>query len=135
MTADGYRAKLDALRDGSLDPAGFGHRDHIGVACELLRHHEFFAATAIMAAGLRALTERAGVPEKYNATITFASMSLIAERMRQDDFADAADFVRRNADRLDLAFLTRQYPPERLHTPLARAVPLLPGDQFARMPA
>ena len=117
---------LGRLDDGSLDPAGFSHRDHVRAAHEALRQDEFFAATARFAAGLRRLTERAGVPEKYSATITFAFMSLIAERMARDPGQDAEAFLAQNPDLLTGGLVARHYAPDRLATPLSRRVALMP---------
>ena len=60
---DHYEALLSALKDGTLHPVGFSHRDHMGVAVAL-RRHSFFEAMLIIANGLQAVTQRAGVPEK-----------------------------------------------------------------------
>ncbi|MGI9395570.1 MAG: hypothetical protein ACR2OY_13050 [Boseongicola sp.] len=83
------------------------------------------------ASGLISLTERAGVPEKFNATITMASMSLIAERAATGEYTDAEAFLSANYDLLSKAFFTRQYDPDRLSSALARSVPLLPQSQSA----
>ena len=125
MTPD-YRRTLRHLADGTLDPAAFGHRDHVGVAYEALRQGDFFEATGRVAAGIRTLAERAGAPEKFNATITWAFMSLIAERMLTSDCADADDFIRDNPDLSDGSVLARWYSKQRLTSDLARAVALLP---------
>ena len=125
MTPD-YRRTLRRLTDGTLDPAAFGHRDHVGVAYEALQQGDFFEATGRVAAGIRALAARAGAPDKFNATITWAFMSLIAERMLTSDCAGAEDFIRRNPDLSDGSVLARWYSKRRLTSDHARAVALLP---------
>ena len=118
--------KLDALTDGSLAPEDFSHVDHVMVAFEALRRQDFADAHAQVADGICNLATRAGVPEKFHATITFAYMSAIAERMATAPCADAAKFVAANEDLLDRDFLAARYTPERLASPLARTTPLLP---------
>ena len=126
-----YAEKLAALENNMLDPADFSHRDHVGVAYLAIERYGVFDAMSVFARGLRTLTERAGVPEKFNATITMASMSLIAERAAAGDFESADAFLNANGDLLEKSFLTRQYDRERISSPLARAVPLLPKPQAA----
>lgn len=128
-----YREKLSRLTDGRLTPAEFGHTDHIGVAYEALLQSDFFDAAARVAAGIRTLADQAGVPEKFNATITWAFTSLIAERMHTTGHQDAADFIRRNPDLDRGTALAQWYSPERLSSDLARSVALLP-ERPARMP-
>ncbi|MEM8752771.1 MAG: hypothetical protein AAGF90_07335 [Pseudomonadota bacterium] len=121
-----YAEMLDALLSGTLDPASFSHRDHVGVAFEALSRHEPMEALARLSDALRRLAARAGAPEKFNATITFAYVSLIAERRAEGGFATADAFIDANADLLDAAALTARYTSGRLHSPLARRAPLLP---------
>ena len=115
-----------AFEAGALDPAAFLHRDHVAVACDMLLRYDFLEATARYAAGLRSLAATAGVPEKFNATITLAFLSLIAERMRTTEHADYDDFIARNRDLLSKDLLGEWYSPERLRSDLARRVFLLP---------
>ena len=123
---DSYAAKLDRLVAGTLAPEDFKHRDHIGVAYEALARNDFFEAAAQVAAGIRSLAARAGQAEKFNATITWAFLSLIAERMGTSARGDAADFIARNPDLVDGALLARLYSRPRLSSDLARSVALLP---------
>lgn len=123
---DEHLDRLARLRAGDLDPVGFGHREHLGLAYAALEERDFLSAVAEVSAGLRGLTERAGVPEKFNVTITWSLMSLIAERRAAERFAGAEDFIARNQDLLDRALLARFYSPERLKSGLARNVALLP---------
>jgi hypothetical protein len=126
MTDDRYEALLLALKAGTLNPAGFSHRDHVGVAVAALRRHSFFEAMLIVANGLQGVTQRAGVPEKFNATITMASMSLIAERLEGDDGAPIDAFINRHPDLLSTALVRDAYPDGRLTSDLARRIGLLP---------
>ena len=119
-------ALTDAFVARRLDNRAFHHRDHVVVAYELLRRSDFVNATARYADTIRALAAAAGAPEKYNATITFAFMSLIAERMATTEHAGADDFIGANRDLLSGQPLSRWYAPERLRSDLARRVFLLP---------
>ena len=115
----------DFLQD-TISPADFDHKSHVVVAHELLRHHDFNEAHDAYVRHLQALTVRAGVPEKFNATITFAAMSKIAERMGRDEFNDPAAFLNANPDLLRASSFTSGYSKERLNSDLARRIPLLP---------
>ncbi len=121
-----YRTKLDALVNGALDAGDFGHLDHLGVAYEALCRHPFPQAFQTVAAGLASLTKRAGEPEKYNATITFAYLSLIGERMHERHWPDAAAFLAGNADLAAPGLIEKHYTPARLASPTARQISLLP---------
>ena len=120
-----YKAMLEDFECGEIDPGGFRHADHVGVAYEALARHGFFKALQIYADGLMALVEKAGVPEKFNATVTFAYMSVIAERMHRQPSASAAVFIAANPELLSGEVLSR-YSPARLQSELARQVALLP---------
>ncbi len=117
-------ALMDAFDAGTLDPAGFTHRDHIAVAHEALQSDEFFAASARVARGLRGLAAKAGAPEKYSATITLAFLSLIAERMVKAE--GLSEFLAANPDLLDGSILRRLYTTARLSDPRAQRYGLLP---------
>ena len=124
--ADIYETTFEALMDGTLDPAAFSHKHHLGVAYVALSRFDFFEALTKTANGIRELTVKAGATNKFNATITFAFMSLIAERRLNDVFPSAEIFVERNPDLLDRATLAAIYQPERLTSQMAREIPLLP---------
>ena len=117
---------LASLIDGTLDPKTFGHRAHIGVAYAALARHDFFDATSIVARGLRQMAERAGAPDKFNATITWSFMSVIAERMRAQPDAGFDAFLNDNSDLTGPAILEPWYSRQRLNSDLARSVALLP---------
>ena len=121
-----YFGKLQALTAGTLDPVEFRHLEHIGVAYEALSRHDFFEAASCLAAGIRGLAEKAGAPDKFNATITFAYLSLIAERMRVTEHRDAEDFIQRNPDITGPGALAPWYSKQRLTSDIARSTVLLP---------
>ncbi|MFQ5634926.1 MAG: hypothetical protein ACE5G3_06310 [Gammaproteobacteria bacterium] len=122
-------AGCDLLRRferGEIEPASFGHRDHVKVACEMLGQYDFVDACTRYTAAIRAMAESAGAPQKFNATITFAFMSLIAERKSRAGSADVDSFLASNPDLLDKNLLRRWYSEERLVSQLAREQFLLP---------
>lgn len=126
-----YAVMAQEIAAGTLRPEGFTHRAHLGVAFEILSRHEVFQAMAIYAGGLRALTEAAGVPEKFNATVTFAFISLIAERMAQASYDSAEAFLTQNPDLLRKGLLEGYFAPDTLSSALARRVPLLSATRRA----
>lgn len=127
-----YTDLLLALEEGTLQPKNFTHAAHIGVAVAALQRYPFFDAMKVVADGLYSMASRAGVPEKFNATLTLASMSLIAEWLAQDDTCDPEQFIARHGDALRVDKLRALYSPGRLETPLARQTGLLPWPTAPR---
>jgi hypothetical protein len=121
-----YPQMARELAEGRLGPEGFSHRAHLGVAYEILSDHEVFEGMAIYANGLRQLASAAGVPEKFNATVTLGFLLLTAERMAMGAHDTAEGFLEENADLLAPAPLSSLYETETLNSDLARRVPLLP---------
>ena len=73
--------ELEKFLHGALDPAQFRHADHIRVAFEMLRRHDFLDTARAYSNGLKALASKAGRPTADHETITLAFLSLIAERL------------------------------------------------------
>ncbi|MEM7686457.1 MAG: hypothetical protein AAF293_16635 [Pseudomonadota bacterium] len=119
-------AKASAFEQGTLDAAGFSHRDHIAVAIGLLQRYAFKKAAHLYASRIDAMARAAGAPDKFNTTITLAFLSLIAERMQTTPHEDFDTFLDRNTDLLDRSVLSRWYGTERLTSDLAKRVFLLP---------
>jgi hypothetical protein len=111
---------------GELDAAAFAHRDHVRVAFEMLRRHDFPETTLHFSRALRAMAQRAGKPEAFHQTVTIAFLSLIAERLEGGEWPDFEAFALANPDLLDKRALTRWYGPERLASEPARRTFLLP---------
>ncbi|WP_299860759.1 hypothetical protein [uncultured Hoeflea sp.] len=122
---------LDRFERGELDPAAFRHSDHVGVAFAALEHHGFFEALLIYANGLKVLVEKAGKPEKFNATVTFAYMSAISERMHLRPANDASGFIAENPDLLSGSVLNG-YSQDRLQGDLAKRIALMPDRSIMR---
>jgi hypothetical protein len=93
-----------AFEAGTLAAADFRHERHVRVAWGLQRRYGRAEGLRRMAAGIRAMADRAGHPEKYHVTVTRAWFELVA----------GADEVRDDSDLFDRTLLTRYYTPERL---------------------
>ncbi len=115
-----------AFEAHDIDNTVFRHAEHVRVAYDLLRRHDFIDASAIYAKGIRSIAAKAGAPEKFNLTITYAFMSLIAERLSADPDVSFDGFVSSNPDLMSKDVLLKWYDSNRLHTARARAVFLLP---------
>ncbi|MEC7963000.1 MAG: hypothetical protein VX083_20210 [Pseudomonadota bacterium] len=120
-----YAEKLAQLDAGTLDPAAFSHRDHVGVAIAVLQQGDFYDALARLSRGLQRLTLAAGVPEKFNATVTFASLSVIAEIEPQPG-QDIDTLIDGHPDIMRPSVLKTLYSDSRMQSDIARRVPVLP---------
>lgn len=109
-----------------LAGAAFAHADHVRVAYDLLRKYDFIDAAANYAKGVRAIASKDGMPNKFNLTLTYAFMSLIAELLSADTNQSFERFVRSNPDLMSKDILTKWYSKERLHSETALKTFLLP---------
>jgi len=117
---------LERFVRGELDAANFPHREHVRMAFEMLRRHDFAETVLHCSRALRAMTARAGKPQAFHQTVTIAFLSLIAERLERGHPADFAAFQRDNAELFEKNALARWYRPERLASDAARRTFLLP---------
>ena len=129
MTDSDQQAVEDFLQL-KIDTPSFGHREHVEIAYRMLKTSDFVTACTRYAQTIKAMAEQHGAPEKYNATLTFAAMSLIAERMKTAPCATVEEFVKRDGSLFSGGFLKAQFPDPRLDSALAREIALLPGAQF-----
>ncbi|HEY7964529.1 MAG TPA: hypothetical protein VID49_10485 [Steroidobacteraceae bacterium] len=111
---------------GETDPAAFPHREHVRMAFEMLRRHDFAESVWLFSRALRAITAKAGKPQAFHQTITIAFLALVAERMGSAETCDFGAFERDNPDVFDKAALARWYSRERLATELTRRIFVLP---------
>ncbi len=128
MSASRYADVTIAFEAHAIDNARFGHAEHVQVAYDLLRKYDFIDAAAIYAKGIRTLAANAGAPDKFNLTITYAFMSLIAERLANTQATDFKSFAQENSDLMAKSVLNQWYSAERLNMQLARDIFLLPAD-------
>jgi hypothetical protein len=117
---------LFAFESGTWPGASFGHRDHVHVAWLYLREEEATIALARFADALRRHAARAGVPERYHETITWAFLLMIHERMAKDPTDSWEAFAEKNPALFDRALLGRYYRQETLDSDLARRTFLFP---------
>ena len=111
---------------GEIPAHEFPHREHLRMAYEMLRRHDFAESVLHYSRALRAMTARAGRPQAFHQTLTIALLSVIAERMERGTGGDFAAFERANPDLSDRSLLARWYRPERLGSEAARRTFLLP---------
>ena len=90
---------VSAFEAGTVDPAGFRHREHLYVAWCYLRALPVEEALARYVRNLRALTAKLGVPGKFHATMTWGYVVLLDGAMRDPELAHA-----------DFEALVRRYP-------------------------
>ena len=111
---------------GEIAAASFPHREHVRMAFEMLRHHDFAETVLHFSRALRSMARQAGKPQAFHQTVTIAFLSLIAERLDGGRWEDFGAFARDNPDLLDKGALARWYRPERLASERARRTFLLP---------
>jgi|SRR5580658_4798593 hypothetical protein len=111
---------------GEIDAADFPHREHVRMAFEMLRRHDFAKTVWLFSRTLRAMAARAGKPQAFNQTVTIAFLSLIAERMEQTRPPDFVTFARDNAELFDKDVLARWYPRQQLAAEITRRIFVMP---------
>jgi hypothetical protein len=116
---------------GETDPAAFPHREHVRMAFEMLRRHDFAESVWLFSRALRAITAKAGKPQAFHQTVTVAFLALVAERMESAQAADFGAFERDNPDVFDKAVLARWYSRERLAADVTRRIFVLPEPSTA----
>jgi hypothetical protein len=98
---------LERFLGGDVAAADLPHREHVRLAFEILRRHDFLESA-----------------QRYSA-----ALRVIAERLAAQEAHDFAGFAARNPDLMDRGVLGRWYAPERLTSPLARGTFLLPDPR------
>lgn len=114
----------DQFEARTIDAVTFRHERHIAVAWEMLRRHDFLTAITRYATGIREIAEAAGASDKFNLTITLAFLSLIAERMTDED--SYAEFMAGNPHLMSSSVLQQMYSDDRLTSGKARTGFLMP---------
>jgi hypothetical protein len=118
--------ELERFARGEVDARDFPHREHVRMAFEMLRRHDFPTTALHYSRALRTMAANAGKPEAFNQTVTIAFLSLIAECMERHRDADYGGLVRACPQLLDKGTLARWYAPQRLASAAARRTFLLP---------
>ena len=117
---------LERFVRGEIDATAFPHREHVRMAFEMLRRHDFAESVWYFSRTLRAMATRAGRPQAFHQTVTIAFLALIAERIERGGASDFAAFARAHPEMLDKQALTRWYRPEQLASAVARRTFVLP---------
>lgn len=127
--AEEYPELLTQFEAFEVDSAKFGHRQHIQVAYEMLHKYGYLEACTQYANIINTMATNAGAPEKFNVTITFAFLSLIAERIHgAKSWSNFDDFLTKNNDLLLKNALSKWYSSEQLQSDFARTHFLLPSQ-------
>ena len=126
MAANSLTELTKRFEAADIDPAAFGHEEHIRVAVDMLNAYGFADCAARYANCIRTISIEVGAPDKFNITITLAFLSLIAERLAAAPTTDCDAFVRQNQDLLSKSVLLDWYTEEQLQSDVARQVFLLP---------
>lgn len=121
-----YEELTDSFENLAINPANFGHVDHVGVAYVMLTRYDFISAMYKYSCNIDIIATSAGVPKKFNVTITLALISIISERMKTTKHDDVCDFIDRNQDLITNNPLKEFYSTKRLQSDRARTMFLLP---------
>ncbi|WP_299476537.1 hypothetical protein [uncultured Roseibium sp.] len=124
-----YVDLTDLFEARDLDARSFTHRDHIGVACQMLQRYDFLDAAARYGSALKDIAANAGAAGKFNTTVTLAFLGILAERMEVTAHENFDEFLVRNPDLFSRSLMDTWYSSERVSSATARQVFLLP-DRF-----
>ena len=120
---------IDAFENNRIDNAAFHHRDHVRMAWTYLREYSFPGGAERFVDALQRFAAANGKPNLYHATITWAYLVAIHDRMRRNGVAgDWESFAAANGDLLTWkpSFVDRCYRAETLASDHARRVFVLP---------
>jgi len=99
----------DLLGEAMAGADRFGHRQHVHLTWLAVRRYGNDAAVRIISEGIQRTTRYAGVPQKYNATVSRAWVELVGHHTGQTDTADFGTFAAQHPALLDKKLLTRFY--------------------------
>jgi hypothetical protein len=117
---------LARFEDATLPADAFGHREHVRVAWLCLRAAPFEDAAARLCAALRRFAAANGKPERFHATITWAYLALVDERMHATSASTFAELEAAAPELFDGSALRALYDEGTLASPLARRAFVLP---------
>ena len=123
---DDDAAFLQALENLTLPREHFNHRGHLRLAFLYVRQYGFIDAMNRIRATIRAYATSQGAADKYHETITALYLSLISERMSDQD-KDWRGFVARCPELCDRAIIDAHLPPETIADPRARTEIVFPA--------
>lgn len=92
----------------------FAHRQHVHLTYLAVRRYGAASAISLVSEGIQTTARYAGVPQKYNATVSRAWVELVAHHTEHSSATDFDTFAAHNAALLDKRLLTRFYRPTTL---------------------
>lgn len=100
----------DLLDEVTRSGDRFGHRQHLHLTWLAVRRYDPAAAVALVSEGIRHTARYAGVPQKYNETVSRAWVEAVAYHVTQrPDLIDFDDFVVAFPSLLDKRLLATHY--------------------------
>ncbi len=128
---DYVKHKLPTVQEfehGQLTDENFDHVGHVFVTWKMLESASVLETLQRSSIALRRLTKRLGVEAKYNETITWFFVFLIAERRLRKATSTWEQFATENADLManSKQLLAKFYSPEKLSNVLAQQQFLMP---------
>jgi hypothetical protein len=99
----------------------FGHRQHVQLTWLAVRRFGTEAAVDMISEGIQRTARYAGVPQKYNATVSRAWVELVGHHAEHSGSADFGSFADQHPALLDKKLLTRFYRSSTLASDQARA--------------
>ena len=123
MTENELRSRFEDL---TLEPQLLSHREHVRLAWIYLREHPLLDVLRIFPENLKRFAASIGKPGLYHATITWAYLVIIAERMARGGSQTWDEFAAANSDLFAGSFLTRYYDAATLASDFARQVFVYP---------
>jgi len=122
-----YSDLLTEFESLEINPADFGHREHVQVAFEMLHKYSYIEACTKYSNAINTIATNAGAPDKFNVTVTFAFLSLIAEHIHGSSWSGFDEFLSQNEDLLARDALSKWYSRDELQSEYARTHFLLPN--------
>ena len=123
------RDLIEAFETNRIANHEFHHRDHVRIAWTYLREYGFPAGAQRFVEALQRFAAANGKPQLYHATITWAYLVTISDRMQRDDVGDWDEFAAANPDLLTWkpSIIDALYQPETISSEHAKRVFVLPN--------
>ena len=119
---------IEAFESGRVDNGAFHHRDHVWMAWTYLRELGFPAGAQRFTEALQRFAAGNGQPQLYHATITWAYLVTIHDRLTRNGTGDWERFAAANGDLLTWkpSIVDALYRPETIASEYAKRVFVLP---------
>jgi hypothetical protein len=110
----------ELMREAMAGAERFGHRQHVRLTWLAVRRVGTDSAVSLVSEGIQRTARYAGVPQKYNATVSRAWVELVGHHAAETATADFDVFAEHHAALLDKRLLSRFYRPATLASAPAR---------------